>query len=631
MRTQNMKFSHKILLVAALIVALAFACFILFNDYRQRQSLRQNTESTMNELGALTTSNVQTWLQGRIELLQSMAQQLAARGTEPAQLPGIIGLPVYPANFQLSYFGSAEGLMLSVPAGNRPADYDPRARGWYKAATAAGAATVTEPYIAASSGKMVVTVAAPVQRAGQLIGVAGADIDLARISEIINSLNFEGHGQAFIVSASGKILIHSDPKLVLKPLAEAFPKGAPALTPGLKEVEFNGKPQLISFTQVSGIASANWYVGLMIEKDAAYSMLGEFRTSALIATVIAVLVIIGLLGLLIRVLMAPLRVMGKAMEDIAQGEGDLTRRLAIHGNDEFGQLGAAFNRFLERIHESIREVSSAAAQVHEVAGRVVQASNASMGNSDQQAQRTNSVAAAINQLGAAAQEIAQNAALASQHSSDARNLASQGQQVVDSTIAAMGELSAKISDSCVTIETLNTNTVNIGQILEVITGISQQTNLLALNAAIEAARAGEAGRGFAVVADEVRNLAHRTQESAQQVQTLIEELQVGARQAVGKMTESQVQSQSSVGIANQAGERLGSVTARIGEIDGMNQSVATATEEQTAVVDTLNQDISEINMLNQEGVENLQATLRACGDLEQQVSRLKQLVGSFRI
>jgi methyl-accepting chemotaxis protein len=181
------------------------------------------------------------------------------------------------------------------------------------------------------------------------------------------------------------------------------------------------------------------------------------------------------------------------------------------------------------------------------------------------------------------------------------------------------------------IETLNGKTVNIGQILEVITSISQQTNLLALNAAIEAARAGEAGRGFAVVADEVRNLAHRTQESAQQVQGMIEELQVGARESVDTMGQSQRHSQDSMQIANQAGERLGSVTQRIGEIDGMNQSVATATEEQTAVVDSINMDISEINLLNQQGVQNLQATLRACSDLEQQAGRLKHLVGSFRI
>ncbi|MFB3802255.1 methyl-accepting chemotaxis protein [Pseudomonas sp. K1(2024)] len=254
-----------------------------------------------------------------------------------------------------------------------------------------------------------------------------------------------------------------------------------------------------------------------------------------------------------------------------------------------------------------------------------------MHNSDEQANRTNSVAAAINELGAAAQEIAGNAAQASQHASSARLLAEEGQQVVERNIQAMNRLSDLIVSSSANIETLNDKTVNIGQILEVITSISQQTNLLALNAAIEAARAGEAGRGFAVVADEVRNLAHRTQESAQQVQSMIEELQVGARTSVETMDQSQRHSQDSMQIANQAGERLGSVTQRIGEIDGMNQSVATATEEQTSVVESINMDISEINMLNQEGVENLQATLRACSDLEQQTVRLKQLVGSFRI
>ncbi|WP_419712984.1 methyl-accepting chemotaxis protein [Pseudomonas sp. NFX224] len=254
-----------------------------------------------------------------------------------------------------------------------------------------------------------------------------------------------------------------------------------------------------------------------------------------------------------------------------------------------------------------------------------------MFNSDLQASRTSSVAAAINQLGAAAQEIARNAAQASNQASDARGLAEDGQQVVDRSIVAMNQLSTMLSASSSNIESLNSKTVNIGQILEVITSISQQTNLLALNAAIEAARAGEAGRGFAVVADEVRNLAHRTQESAQQVQTMIEELQVGARESVSTMSDSQRHSQDSVEIANLAGERLSSVTQRIGEIDGMNQSVATATEEQTAVVESINVDITEINTLNQEGVENLQSTLRACSDLEQQAARLKQLVGSFRI
>jgi len=629
--TQNLKFSHKILIAAALIVALAFSAFVLFNDYRQRQTLHASTEQSMRELGALTTSNIQTWLESRIQLLQSMGQQVAIDGNGADSLKRIVGLPAYGSNFQLSYFGGQDGVMFSVPAGNRPADYDPRARGWYKAATAAQQTVVTEPYIAASSGKLVITIASPVQRNGAQLGVAGADIDLTSISDIINSLNFGGHGSAFIVSADGKILIHPDPKRVLKSLAEAYPVGTPVISPGLKEVEADGKTQFISFTQVKGIPSANWYVALVLDRDAAYSMLSEFRTSAMVATVIAVVIIIALLGLLIRVLMEPLHVMGRAMHDIAEGEGDLTKRLTIHAQDEFGALGTSFNRFVERIHDSIREVSSATVQVSEVSLRVVSASNASMANSDQQANRTSSVAAAINELGAAAQEIAQNAALASQHSSDARNLAEEGQQVVDKTIAVMGQLSSRISDSCGNIETLNASTVNIGQILEVITGISQQTNLLALNAAIEAARAGEAGRGFAVVADEVRNLAHRTQDSAQQVQKIIEELQVGAREAVSTMNESQSQSEQSVSIANQAGERLGSVTQRIGEIDGMNQSVATATEEQTAVVEAINIDITEINTLNQEGVENLQSTLRACNDLESQVTRLRQLVGSFRI
>lgn len=162
-------------------------------------------------------------------------------------------------------------------------------------------------------------------------------------------------------------------------------------------------------------------------------------------------------------------------------------------------------------------------------------------------------------------------------------------------------------------------------------GKSVQLPILALNAAIEAARAGEAGRGFAVVADEVRGLVHRTQESTQEIQRMIKELQVEAKGAVETMTDSQRQSEGSVEIAKQAGIHLRSVTQRIGEIDGMNQSVASATEEQTAVVESLNFDISQINDLNQTGVQNLQATLQACTALDEQAQKLQRLVSGFKI
>jgi methyl-accepting chemotaxis protein len=628
---KSLGFSRKILLAAALVVVVAFTCFIVVNDYRQRETLKTNVFAELQQLGSLTTQNIQTWLDSRTQLLQSMSQRIAADGKALSELQRAIGVPAYSDNFQLSYFGSTDGVMFSVPAGNRAADYDPRVRGWYKAAQNASGTIVTEPYIAASSGKLVVTLATPVKYQNQFIGVAGADISLDSISKTINSLNFGGHGYAFIVSGEGKILIHPDSKLILKNISEAYPNDTPAIAAGVREIESSGKAEIMSLTKVEGVSSANWYVALVLDQDAAYSMLGEFRTSAITAMVISVVIIILLLGLLIRVLMQPLHQMGRAMRDIADGDGDLTKRLAITSQDEFGALAQSFNHFVERIHGSIREVASTAGQLGEVALRVVRASNSSMTNSDQQANRTESVAAAINQLGAAAQEIAQNAARTSQHSADASELAGDGQKVVQQTITAMNELSSKISESCANIESLNGKTVNIGQILEVITSISQQTNLLALNAAIEAARAGEAGRGFAVVADEVRNLAHRTQDSAQQVRTMIEELQVGAREAVVTMTESQRQSESSVTVANQAGERLSSVTRRIDEINGMNQSVAAATEEQTAVVESINVDITQINTLNQEGVDNLKLTLDACGHLEEQAARLQHLVGTFRI
>ncbi|NNB16480.1 methyl-accepting chemotaxis protein [Pseudomonas fragi] len=627
---KNLRFSHKILLAASLIVIAAFSLFTLYNDYLQRNAIRHNLDNYLNEMGSVTANNIQTWLGGRILLAQNLAEAIALT-PEPGQVANLLEQKTLSNTFMSVYFGDSQGGFTIRPDSKMPDGYDPRTRPWYKDALNSSSSSLTKPYIDAATGQMVITIGAPVKKAGKTLGVVGADMTLQAITDSINALNFNGMGYAFLINADGEILVHPDKNLVTKNLKDIYPQDTPAITTDLSEIQVNGKARIVTFAPVKGLGSANWYIGLSVDKEQAFAALSEFRTSAIIATVIAVVSIIALLGLLIRLLMQPLHVMTRAMQNIAEGEGDLTRRLAVESQDEFGILGSAFNRFVERIHTSISEVASATEQLNEVALRVVSASNSSMLNSDEQASRTNSVAAAINELGAAAQEIARNAAQASHQASDARGLAEEGQQVVERSISSMQQLSQLLGTSSGHIEALNDKTVNIGQILEVITSISQQTNLLALNAAIEAARAGEAGRGFAVVADEVRNLAHRTQESAQQVQKMIEELQVSARGSVSTMEESQRHSQDSVEIANRAGERLISVTERIGEIDGMNQSVATATEEQTSVVESINMDITEINTLNQEGVENLQSTLRACSDLEQQAVRLKQLVGSFRI
>ncbi|KAB0494085.1 methyl-accepting chemotaxis protein [Pseudomonas vancouverensis] len=535
-----------------------------------------------------------------------------------------------------------EGLLANTEPGPSGAPYN----AFYTCARDTRQACVLEPYFDDASGtrKLVTSVAFPLLENGKVIAVLGLDINLAALQQ--NSATsarqlFDGNGQISIISPRGVISANSqDVNRLGQPMdnrevMDALHQGQPKVFVDSQQIKV-----LEPLEPIAGAAPWGVLVGVpqQVLLAPVTTLQKELDAQGVQSTALELLLGGGsaLLGLLLiwytaQRITRPLKVLTGVMEDISLGEGDLTRRLQVQSRDEIGQLATAFNRFVERIHQSMREVSSAAQGVNEGARRVLVASNSSLSNFDDQSTRTNSVAAAINQLGAAAQEIAHNASDASHQASNARQQAEDGRQVVQRTIEVMNELSGKISASCANIEVLNNKTVNIGQILEVIKGISQQTNLLALNAAIEAARAGEAGRGFAVVADEVRSLAGRTQTSALEIQQMIEELQVGARESVTTMTESQQHSEESVTIANLAGSRLGSVTQRIGEIDNVNQSVAAATEEQTAVVEALNVDITQINTLNQQGVENLQSTLRACTELEQQAGRLNQLVGSFRI
>nr|WP_225777724.1 methyl-accepting chemotaxis protein [Pseudomonas sp. Marseille-Q3773] len=622
---KRLGFGHKILLAAVMLQLAAFGLFAAYNDAEQGRAIHRDLQRNLQSIAQVTAGDIQNWLSGRQHLLESLAEVLSQ--SDEAQRVRLLRQRTLKDAMAFVYLGTDEGKFDVFPSVQMTEGFDPRSRPWYAHARETSQTQLTEPYVDANTGQLIMTMTTPVKG----VGVVGADIDLQALVQLINTLQFEGMGHAFLVDGQGKVLVHPDRRFMMQPLGKLFTERTPGLETGqLSDAVSEEGERIVTFMPVQGLPGVTWYLGISLNKRHAYALQEGFRWVAATATLVAVCSLLAVLSLLIRLLLRPLRVMTAAMVDIAKGEGDLTRRLPVTSRDELGLLAGAFNHFVERIQGSIQQVSRTMGVVEQVAGQVIDCTSLTIEGARVQAERTGSIVAAVNQLGAATQEIAGNATCASQQAGTARGQAIEGRDVVERNIEAINQLSILIGTSSAHIMELSNKTEAIGQILEVISAISQQTNLLALNAAIEAARAGEAGRGFAVVAEEVRNLAHRTQQSAQRVKQLIEELQAGAQTVVGAMQQSQSQTEQSVSIAAQAGQRLVGVTQCLEQMDGMNQSVAAATEEQSTVVAALHGDMNEVERLNQEGSEQLQTTLKACAQLNAQLHDLGVLIGTFR-
>lgn len=331
-----------------------------------------------------------------------------------------------------------------------------------------------------------------------------------------------------------------------------------------------------------------------------------------------------------RTIVNPITNAVNAMNEIAQGDGDLTQRLAQEGKDEIAQLGAAFNRFAEKVRDMVAQVSNStttlAASAEEMS---VITSETNQGVQKQQSE-TEMVATAMNEMTATVHEVARHATEASGAAKTADKDAQDGKAVVQQTVSSINSLASEIESATLVIQQLETDSETIGTVLDVIRGIAEQTNLLALNAAIEAARAGEQGRGFAVVADEVRTLASRTQESTQEIQTMIESLQQGSSNAVKAMNASQAQSQQSVEQATNASNSLDAITAAITTISDMNIQIASAAEEQSSVAEEINQNVVNISQVVEQTAEGAQQTQISSQQLSVLASSLQSLVGQFK-
>ena len=317
--------------------------------------------------------------------------------------------------------------------------------------------------------------------------------------------------------------------------------------------------------------------------------------------------------------------------DIAEGDGDLRKRVPVQGDDTIDRLGRYFNAVLEKIHQAIIEFGHATEQLSKESRHASAISEQTSHGAVQQQTETDQVAAAMTQMGATVGEVGKSAGIAAEAAQSADKEANKGRQIVSRTVQSIEGLAVEVNKASDVIKQLALDSENIGMIVDVIKGVAEQTNLLALNAAIEAARAGEQGRGFAVVADEVRTLAQRTQKSTQEIQQMVERLQKGATNAVQVMVSGQSKAQETVRQAVEAGNSLESITKGVTTISAMNTQIASAAEEQISAVDEINRNIAAITTIAEQTAEGAKQSGISSNALTKLAQQLQGLVMQFKV
>ncbi|MGL5046026.1 MAG: methyl-accepting chemotaxis protein [Shewanella sp.] len=476
------------------------------------------------------------------------------------------------------------------------------------------------------------------------------------VNQALKDVHFGSAGYLFIYDSQGKNIFHAlTPSFEGQNQIDLVDSRGTKIIVGLLDAAKRGDGNFFYYDQKPNtneqveklsygmmIPGTDWMLGTGVYIDDIEAVVEGSREAIMKADaensfimLLIELSITGITGFIVLVvaqrIVAPIKNMADTLNDIAKGEGDLTKRLAVKGEDEIAQLGLSFNLFVDKLQHIIGDVATATAKVKTAANAIHTQTKVMSSQLVSHNNETDQVVTAITEMSSTAHEVAKNTTQVAEATHAATGDVANAQRCVDASLEEIASLMSQINNAAVSIKSLSEQSQKINSVLSVIGGIAEQTNLLALNAAIEAARAGEQGRGFAVVADEVRNLASRTQASTLEINEMLSELHKLVTQAVRAMEESQQSCVRSVDSSRTISDSLGSVTSAVTAINDMSTQIAAAATEQSSVTEEINRNVYAIQEIVNELLHSSEDAAKVSLTVSEEGMNLGKLVGQFKI